>query len=94
MSADGFLFITEELRDAIVEKYSEFTKTSFSLEVPKNFEDCWDPSDYPDAEMVKLFSKDRKHTHNVKFSLTFFIANEGFGRFINYKIETLEVIPI
>ena len=92
-TAESELFVTETVRDALVEKYAELKEIAFSIEVPKNWLDIWDERAYPSEGSAKV-KGDKGTIGIVKWTVSFEIVVYSGGRAIEADIKDILFIPV
>ncbi|WP_395054056.1 hypothetical protein [Flavobacterium sp.] len=102
MSSKGELFVSEELVE-MASNAELLDLTKEKLLIPDAYYEIWREEDLPIEDVINIiafYSDDSEELDNVveegekvgevKFKINHFVDDWGYGKFINYYIESLE----
>jgi len=86
MTANSELFVTEDVRDALVEKYN--LPYDIEITVPEAWQDRWDESEFPSSGEADVYHNN-KLIGIVRWKVKFFINQEFSKRFVDAAVGKL-----
>ena len=88
MSSDGELFINEELHDLVADRIKKKIGKDWNLDI-SNYVGCWDRGEICSGEVDILVNE--KPIGKVIFEVKPFVADDGYGRYIDVKIINFKI---
>lgn len=92
MSSRGELFVSEELRDYLLEKYPALV---FSRLVCEEMYEIGDDSEFPDMIKVKAFDADDRLVAIIRVEFKFSVGGDAYyGMRVEASIGKVEIEPV
>jgi len=92
MSARGFLYMTEEVRDTFEKELDKvFGKGEWEIE-GNEYNSLWDERDFPDVMETNIINEEGKVIGRIKVTNKFTVEDNGFGKFIGIYPDKIKII--
>lgn len=91
MSARGFLYITENVRDAFENELDEaFGKGNWNID-GNEYNDLWDERNFPDIMEGNILNEEGNVIGHIKVTNEFVIEDYGYGKFIDVNPVSIKI---